>query len=249
MATSGPRKQSETGFVGRQRELARLGQAFEDSRIERRCHLFTLLGSAGVGKSRLINEFVEFRVRHRARPARALPFLRRRHHVLADRRDRSRGGRDCRLGRRGRGPRREFGGAWGRPATPSGSSELVSAAHRPDRDECPTRRALPGASGAISRSWRRPRGLVCRHRRHPLGRAGAARPDRVHGRLDTRQRDSADLHCPTGAPRNQADLGRRQGEFHDAVRSSRCRRTRPKPLSGTLVENRIVPPAILRRIL
>ena len=45
-----------TAFVGRERELERLLQAFEDSRIEQRCYLFTLLGSAGVGKSRLVNE-------------------------------------------------------------------------------------------------------------------------------------------------------------------------------------------------
>lgn len=45
-------------FVGRQRELARLLQSFDDARLERRCYLFTLLGSAGVGKSRLVAEFV-----------------------------------------------------------------------------------------------------------------------------------------------------------------------------------------------
>ncbi|HET7678082.1 MAG TPA: AAA family ATPase, partial [Candidatus Limnocylindrales bacterium] len=39
------------------RELARLGQAFEDVVADRRCHLFTLLGAAGVGKSRLVREF------------------------------------------------------------------------------------------------------------------------------------------------------------------------------------------------
>ncbi|HLB45130.1 MAG TPA: AAA family ATPase, partial [Candidatus Limnocylindrales bacterium] len=44
-------------FVGRGRELARLAQAFEDAGLERRCYLFTLLGSAGMGKSRLVAEF------------------------------------------------------------------------------------------------------------------------------------------------------------------------------------------------
>ncbi|HET7678391.1 MAG TPA: adenylate/guanylate cyclase domain-containing protein, partial [Candidatus Limnocylindrales bacterium] len=51
----GPRL--EAPMVGRERELARLSQAFEDVVAERRCHLFTLLGAAGVGKSRLVREF------------------------------------------------------------------------------------------------------------------------------------------------------------------------------------------------
>jgi tetratricopeptide (TPR) repeat protein len=46
-------------FVGRERELERLREAFEDAGHERRCYLFTLLGSAGVGKSRLVSEFIE----------------------------------------------------------------------------------------------------------------------------------------------------------------------------------------------
>ncbi len=45
-------------FVGRRRELSRLGEAFDDAVAERRCFLFTLLGSAGVGKSRLVAEFI-----------------------------------------------------------------------------------------------------------------------------------------------------------------------------------------------
>ena len=49
---------SDLPFVGRRREMARLTQAFEDAGLERRCYLFTLLGSAGVGKSRLVAEFV-----------------------------------------------------------------------------------------------------------------------------------------------------------------------------------------------
>jgi class 3 adenylate cyclase/tetratricopeptide (TPR) repeat protein len=48
----------ELPFVGRRREQARLREAFEDAGLERRCYLFTLLGSAGVGKSRLVAEFL-----------------------------------------------------------------------------------------------------------------------------------------------------------------------------------------------
>jgi class 3 adenylate cyclase len=46
-------------MVGRQRELDRLRADFEHSVAESACHLFTLLGPAGVGKSRLVRAFVE----------------------------------------------------------------------------------------------------------------------------------------------------------------------------------------------
>jgi len=43
-------------MVGRERERALLRQAFDRAVEERRCHLFTVLGPAGVGKSRLVTE-------------------------------------------------------------------------------------------------------------------------------------------------------------------------------------------------
>jgi class 3 adenylate cyclase len=48
----------DTPLIGRRPELQQLRQAFERSVRERRCHLFTVLGAAGVGKSRLTAEFV-----------------------------------------------------------------------------------------------------------------------------------------------------------------------------------------------
>jgi class 3 adenylate cyclase len=45
-------------LVGRVREKARLAGEYELAVAERACHLFTLLGSAGVGKSRLVAEFL-----------------------------------------------------------------------------------------------------------------------------------------------------------------------------------------------
>ncbi|MFY9913108.1 MAG: adenylate/guanylate cyclase domain-containing protein [Nocardioidaceae bacterium] len=45
-------------LVGRVRELTRLLGDFEDLVSERSCHLFTMLGPAGVGKSRLVAEFL-----------------------------------------------------------------------------------------------------------------------------------------------------------------------------------------------
>src|SRR3954454_3049615 len=46
-------------LVGRQRELELLRQAADRSVRESGCHLFTLLGAAGVGKSRLVAEFLD----------------------------------------------------------------------------------------------------------------------------------------------------------------------------------------------
>jgi class 3 adenylate cyclase/tetratricopeptide (TPR) repeat protein len=46
----------DSPIVGRERELALLRDAFDRSSRERSCHLFTVLGAAGVGKSRLLRE-------------------------------------------------------------------------------------------------------------------------------------------------------------------------------------------------
>jgi class 3 adenylate cyclase/tetratricopeptide (TPR) repeat protein len=48
----------DTPLVGRAFELEQLRGAFDRTVRERRCHLFTLLGAAGVGKSRLVAEFL-----------------------------------------------------------------------------------------------------------------------------------------------------------------------------------------------
>ena len=46
-------------LVGRRRQLAALASAFENVVADRAVHLFTLLGAAGVGKSRLVREFAD----------------------------------------------------------------------------------------------------------------------------------------------------------------------------------------------
>ena len=48
----------DSAMVGRVRELALLRQAFERAVSESGCHLFTMLGPGGVGKSRLVAELV-----------------------------------------------------------------------------------------------------------------------------------------------------------------------------------------------
>ncbi|HEV8672394.1 MAG TPA: adenylate/guanylate cyclase domain-containing protein [Candidatus Limnocylindria bacterium] len=45
-------------LVGRQRELRLLLETFERVRTDRRAHLFTLVGNAGIGKSRLVGELL-----------------------------------------------------------------------------------------------------------------------------------------------------------------------------------------------
>jgi class 3 adenylate cyclase/tetratricopeptide (TPR) repeat protein len=51
-----PQRRHETRFVGRDRELALVREALERVRAEQRCELVTIVGEAGVGKSRLVAE-------------------------------------------------------------------------------------------------------------------------------------------------------------------------------------------------
>ena len=49
---------SDAPLVGRQRPLRHLEDAFHEATEERICHLFTIVGAAGVGKSRVVEEFI-----------------------------------------------------------------------------------------------------------------------------------------------------------------------------------------------
>ena len=55
----GHRRHLDAPMVGRERELEMLRQAFERAASGRSCQLFTVLGTAGVGKSRLVAEFLD----------------------------------------------------------------------------------------------------------------------------------------------------------------------------------------------
>ncbi len=51
-----PERRHGTRFVGRERELAALRDAFQRATREQRCELVTVVGEAGIGKSRLVAE-------------------------------------------------------------------------------------------------------------------------------------------------------------------------------------------------
>jgi class 3 adenylate cyclase/tetratricopeptide (TPR) repeat protein len=56
--SAGHARHLDAPMVGREAELGRLQQAFAQAVTDRSCYLFTLLGTAGVGKSRLVAEFL-----------------------------------------------------------------------------------------------------------------------------------------------------------------------------------------------
>jgi predicted ATPase/class 3 adenylate cyclase len=60
LRSEGPRARSLTSpLVGRSRQLAALSGTFDAAARGRGCHLVTVLGAAGVGKSRLVDEFTD----------------------------------------------------------------------------------------------------------------------------------------------------------------------------------------------
>ncbi|HEY8644534.1 MAG TPA: adenylate/guanylate cyclase domain-containing protein [Gaiellaceae bacterium] len=59
LEASGIARRLDTPLVGRERELALLRQTYDTAAREQSCHLFTLLGPAGVGKSRLVAELLD----------------------------------------------------------------------------------------------------------------------------------------------------------------------------------------------
>src|SRR5216117_45158 len=53
-----PEPRHEAPFLGRERELAIVREAWDRVQAEQRCELLTVVGDAGVGKSRLVAEFL-----------------------------------------------------------------------------------------------------------------------------------------------------------------------------------------------
>ena len=69
-APAGQRALSEAPLVGRGRELELLARLWRQVCEERRPHLVTVIGPAGIGKSRLAEEFAHFVAQHGGRPLR-----------------------------------------------------------------------------------------------------------------------------------------------------------------------------------
>ena len=66
-------RRPKVGFVGRERELAAIHEAWERALADRRCELVTIVGEAGVGKSRLVAEALAS-VQARLVQGRCLPY-------------------------------------------------------------------------------------------------------------------------------------------------------------------------------
>ncbi len=171
-------------MVGRARELTLLRQAFERASDERACHLFTILGPAGVGKSRLVAELVGELETDARVVTRTLPPLRRGDHVLAALRSAGRA-------RRGASDR-------------DVRSLLQSGASTPEELFFATRRLFE----AVAREqplvvvfddvhWAEPTFLDLIDHVSDLSARGA---------------DPARLPCPARAPGRASGLGRRQAE-------------------------------------
>jgi class 3 adenylate cyclase/tetratricopeptide (TPR) repeat protein len=64
---------TETRFVGRDQELSAIRSAWERAHTDRRCELFTIVGEAGIGKSRLVAEALDS-VEARSVQGRCLPY-------------------------------------------------------------------------------------------------------------------------------------------------------------------------------
>ena len=73
VARAAAERRHDATFVGRERELALLGDAWRRARADQGCELVTVVGDAGIGKSRLVAEALES-VEARVVRGRCLPY-------------------------------------------------------------------------------------------------------------------------------------------------------------------------------
>ncbi len=198
-----PERRHEAPFVGRQRELAILREAWERVQAEPRCELVTVAGDAGVGKSRLAAEFLAS-IEATVLRGRCLPYgegitywpvvevLKQLDLVPSGR------------GRRGRDP--VAAGRDGRADVRGGD-----------------RLGLPQDAGG---SRRRTAGRG-RLRRHPVGRGNVPRPDRTHRAAVLGRVDPALLHRAARAHRAPAHVAGDASARTDGRRRRRRAHRRP----------------------
>ena len=184
-------------LVGRTRELAEVRKAFEQVAGEHTLHMLTILGTAGIGKSRLAQELAALAAdRSTVLVGRCVPYGEGiTFWSLREMLSQLRPGRRA-AGREGRGP------AARRP--PPGGDRGSGDVGRPRGDLLgdaePVRGARPRAA---------PRRLL---RGRSLGRADLPGPGRVPDRARARCTDPARLHRPPRAARGAAWLGKRTAE-------------------------------------
>jgi class 3 adenylate cyclase/tetratricopeptide (TPR) repeat protein len=200
-----PERSHASRFVGREQELARIVEAWDRAEAQATCELVTVIGDAGVGKSRLVAEALAA-VEPRVVRGRCLPYgegtsywpvvevLKQLAALL--RSDRGRGDSI---------PARRVGG----------------------RDERRRNRlGVPKAARGAGTAGRRPR-------RHRVGRRDLPRPRGVHRAALVRCAVAASVHGPAGVGRAPARLARDTSASAAELGRCRCadrrRRTRRTP--------------------
>ena len=185
-------------MVGRSREQRQLASVWERTTSERACQLFTVLGAAGVGKSRLAAEFLASLDDTLVVRGRCLPY--------------------------GEGitywPVVEIVKQLPEVDLDPVAAETISALLG-NQKLVPRARDRLGVPQA-TRSGRAGATPRLRVRRPPLGRGDIPRPGRARGRSFSRCTHPVALHGEAGSPRPPDGLGRRQGQRDDGAARAAC---------------------------
>ena len=223
---AGPLRRLASPMVGRERERRRLHDAFEQAVGDRSCQLFTVLGVAGVGKSRLVREFLDsvaaeaLVARGRCLPyGEGITFW----PLVEAVKDGVGLGDTASPDEARKRLLSAFGAEQGAEVAAQHVAEMIGLAEvagTPEEGFIAVRGLFETArEHSISRS---------RLRRHPLGRAIVPRSPRAHRRLHARRPDPADLSGPAGVARHPPGLGRWQAECDlGPARAALGRRVRP----------------------
>ena len=214
----GVARRLDSPMVGRERQLAQLRQAFDAAAADRSCQLFTVLGTPGVGKSRLVEEFVCGRLgMPRCSAGRCLPY-----------------GDGITFFPVGEVVK-EAAGLEDFDAPEEVERKICAVLGDGEAEACCSARAAlrrerPRRVPPTRRFWAVRRFLESvaqsatprrRLRRHPLGRTDVPRPDRAHRGLVAGCADPRAVHGATRPARRPAGVGRRQAERgHDPARAA-----------------------------
>ena len=218
-------------MVGRERE--RVGSSTRSSKrsTDRSCQLFTVLGAPGVGKSRLVHEFVAtLRQSAVVAQGRCLPYGEGITYwpVLEAVRDVAELDDSAPLAENASKLAGLLDGDDEADASPSGSAEVVRSLGSSEQ----RRRELPGGARTSSRRWH---AVSARAglRRHPLGRGDVPRPREQSPTASAAFRRSS-CAGSSGAARCASRVGRREAEC-----DFRAPRAAFRDESASLVDNLI----------